>query len=500
MSAERTPTFREALDPRGSGTEAEQRALLSEVDASCRGPVLFLFAGSLGWLLVGTVFALIVSIKMHAPEFWSDVAWLTFGRVRPAHLNAVVYGFASQAGIGVAIWLLCRLCRAPLIQGRLIILAGGLWNVAVLLGVLAILAGQGTSIEWLEMPGSVTPILFVAYALIAIWAVITFRYRRERHLYVSQWYLLAALFWFPWLYSAANMALVLDPVRGTVQAAVNWWFAHNVLGLWFTPIGLAAAYYFIPKVIGRPIHSYYLSVLGFWSLALFYNWNGMHHLIGGPMPAWLITVSVVASVMMVIPVVTVAINHHLTMVGHFGRLRESPTLRFIVFGAMSYTAVSLQGSSMALRSLNEVTHFTHYTVGHAHLGLYAFFTMTLFGSMYFIVPRLTLCEWPSARLIRIHFWTTAVGILAYFGVMSWGGVLQGMAMNNPDVPFLETVALTKPYLVARTLSGVLMTVGHIALAAHFGWILARRWKLNPRPDPLRVRPTAPNLAGEGVAS
>jgi cytochrome c oxidase cbb3-type subunit I len=218
------------------------------------------------------------------------------------------------------------------------------------------------------------------------------------------------------------------------------------------------------------------------------------------MPAWLISVSVVASVMMVIPVVTVAINHHLTMVGHFGKLRDSPTLRFIVFGAMSYTAVSLQGSSMALRSLNEVTHFTHYSIGHAHLGLYAFFTMTLFGSMYFIVPRLALCEWPSARLIRIHFWATAVGIIAYFGVMSWGGVLQGLAMNNPDVPFLETVALTKPYLLARTLSGFLIAVGHVALMAHFFWILARHWKLSPRPDPLRLRPTTPSLAGESLVT
>jgi cytochrome c oxidase cbb3-type subunit I len=159
----------------------------------------------------------------------------------------------------------------------------------------------------------------------------------------------------------------------------------------------------------------------------------------------------------------------------------------------------LQGSSMALRSLNEVTHFTHYTIGHAHLGLYAFFTMTLFGSMYFIVPRLMLCEWPSARLIRLHFWTTALGILAYFAIMSWGGILQGRAMNNPDLPFLDTVALTVPYLWGRTLSGVLIAVGHLALAVHVAWVLARHWKLNPRPDPLRLRPTSPNLATESAS-
>jgi cytochrome c oxidase cbb3-type subunit 1 len=397
---------------------------------------------------------------------------------------------SNQAAIGVSIWLLCRLCRVPLMQGGLVVAATIVWNIGVAIGITGILLGFSTGIEWLEMPW-VGPLLFVSYGLIAIWAIITFRFRRERHLYVSQWYILAALFWFPWLFSAAHMTLIVEPVRGTVQAAVNWWFAHNVLGLWFTPIGLGAIYYFIPKVIGRPIHSYYLSVLGFWSIALFYNWNGIHHLIGGPMPAWLISISVVASVMMVIPVMTVAINQHMTMWGSFGKLKHSPTLRFMVFGGMCYTVVSLQGSSMAIRKLSEVTHFTHYTIGHAHLGLYAFFTMVMFGSMYYILPRLTLREWPSARLIRLHFWTTAVGILLYFISTSLGGVLQGMAMNNPDVPFLKTVELTKPYLWTRTFSGIMITVGHIAFAINVGWLLSRVFKPYEAPTPMIQEATKP---------
>jgi cytochrome c oxidase cbb3-type subunit 1 len=471
-----SPSLRQAINPADDGNTAKRKALLAEIDLSCRRPVLFLFTNALLWLMAGTVLALLASWKLHSPGFLADWSWLTFGRVRPAHLNTMVYGFASQAGIGVAIWLLCRLGRVPFMQGGIVLIATVFWNIGVTVGIFGILSGDSTSIEWLEMPGYAAYILFIAYALIAVWAIITFRFRREKHLYVSQWYLLAALFWFPWLYSAANMMLVIDPVRGTVQAAVNWWFAHNVLGLWFTPIGLGAIYYFIPKVIGRPIHSYFLSILGFWSLALFYNWAGMHHLIGGPMPAWLITVSIVASVMMIIPVVTVAINHHLTMVGHFKKLKHSPTLRFIVFGAMSYTVASLQGSTMAIRSLNQVTHFTHYTIAHAHIGVYAFFTMTMFGSMYYIVPRLALREWPSARLISIHFWTAAVGILLYVVPLSVGGVLQGLAMNNPDVPFIKTVELTKPYLITRSISGIILTVAHVAFFSNFVRILARRRK------------------------
>jgi cytochrome c oxidase cbb3-type subunit 1 len=269
--------------------------------------------------------------------------------------------------------------------------------------------------------------------------------------------------------------LIFEPARGTVQALVNWWFAHNILGLWFTPIALGAVYYFLPKVLGRPIHSYYLSVLGFWSLAFFYNWAGVHHLIGGPVPAWVQTAGIAASFMMVVPVVVVAINHHMTMVGNFSALRYSPTLRFVVFGAVSYTIASLQGSSMAIRSWSEVTHFTHYTVAHAHLGMYAFFTMVMFGSIYYIMPRLMLKEWPSATLISAHFWTTAVGVIVYVIALSIGGVQQGLAMNDPEKypVFLQIVEMTKKYLLTRSLAGVLMTIGHLVFAVNFVWMLVK---------------------------
>jgi cytochrome c oxidase cbb3-type subunit 1 len=475
-----SPSVVRALSPADTGDETQPRALLAEIDASCRTPVMLLFGFSLVWLMIGTLFALIASFKMHVPDFLGSTAWLTFGRVRPAHLNAMVYGFVSQAGIGVTLWLMCRLCRTPLMYGWITNLAAVFWNVGMTIGILGILAGHSTGLEWLEMPAYATPLLFASFVLLALWGIITFRYRRESHLYVSHFYLLAALFWFPWLYTTAQILLVMDPVRGVVQASVNWWFAHNVLGLWITPIGLASIYYFMPKVLGRPVHSYYLSMLGFWSLALFYNWNGMHHLVGGPLPAWLITVSIVASAMMAIPVVTVGINHHLTMYGNFHRLKDSPVLRFMVFGGMSYTVTSLHGILLALRSVSEVTHFTHSTIAHAHQGMYAFSAMVLFGSIYYIVPRLLQVEWPSARLIRFHFWACAIGIMVYIVALGFGGVLQGLAMNNPDVPFLDpakhsVVTLTLPYLKIRSHSGILIALGHLAFAVSFVWILIR-WR------------------------
>jgi len=451
------------------------------IDASTRGPVLFFYASAILWLLVGTILGLVTALKFNAPGFLDAWSFTTFGRVRPAHLTSVIYGWASMAGIGTIIWLMARLCHTRLKNGSLLIIAGCIWNLGLTLGILGIFAGHGTSIEWLELPGYSTPLLFIAYSFIGLWTLLMFINRRPGHVYVTQWYLLAAVLWFPWVYGTAQILLVAHPVQGVVQAAVNWWFAHNIIGLWFTTIGVGTVYYMIPKVLGKPIHSYYLSIIGFWTLAFFYSWNGIHHLIYGPLPAWLQTASIVASVMMIIPVTTVAINHHLTMKGSFGALRYSPTLRFIVFGAMCYTLVSLQGISMAFRTINKASHFTHLTVAHAHLGLYAFFTMVMFGAMYYIVPRLVNWEWPCAKLIKIHFWTTAIGILLMFGALTIAGIQQGIHMNLRTTDFNVIMNSTKPWLWMRSLSGALMMVGHFVFAASFVMILMRLGKNKTTP-------------------
>ena len=448
----------------GGGLSRGEALTLSEIDGSCRWPVGLLITSGVFWLLVGSALALAASIKMHTPGFLDDWSWLTFGRVRPTHLNTMIYGWASMTGMGILLWLQARLCRVRLPFGWLLVVTGVVWNALVLAGSIAILAGYGTSVEWLEFPYRVALFFFPVGGVIGLTSMFMFIDRRSEHIYITQWYLFGAVLWFPVLYFVANHFIHRGWATGVVQASANWWFAHNVLGLWMTPIGLGTAYYLIPKIIGRPIHSYYLSILGFWTLALFYNWAGTHHLIGGPIPAWLVTVGIVGSIGMFVPVITVAINHHMTMVGNFHYLKTSPTLRFVVYGAMCYTAVSVQGSLQALRSINEVSHFTHYTIAHAHLGVYAFYTMIAFGAVYYIMPRLTGHEWASARLIKVHFWATGVGMAIYWIGLSWGGWFQGKMMNNPDVPFLDIVAYTVPFLWSRSFAGVLMTIGHVAFA------------------------------------
>jgi cytochrome c oxidase cbb3-type subunit 1 len=468
----------------GSDSPLLQRA---EIDRSCRLPVLLLFGSAVFWLLVGTVLALLASIKMHNPAFLSDWHWLTFGRVRPTHLITMIYGWGSMAAIGMILWLQARLSRVRLPLPGALFVAAMVWNVAVAVSAVSILGQGGSSVEWLEVPYVWSFVFAGSFAVVMLVSFMMFAARKVHHVYVTQWYLFGAILWFPFLYLVANAAIHADFTRGAVQAAGNWWFAHNVLGLWFTPVGVGAIYYLLPKILGKPIHSYYLSILGFWTLALFYNWAGTHHLIGGPIPAWLITVGIVGSLMMFIPVATVAINHHMTMVGSFKALRWSPALRFTVFGGMAYTVVSFQGSAQSLRTWNELTHFTHYTIAHAHLGVYAFFTMVAFAAIYYIVPRLTGREWASANLIRVHFWGTAIGMTVYFVGLTWGGVLQGALMNNPDVAFLDIVAKTIPFLWSRTFAGVLMTVGHLAFIALVVMMAVPRWGVR-REEPTLLAP------------
>lgn len=454
-----------------------------EVDRSAEWVVTVYWSSALFWLTVATLAGLISSIKLHAPDFLGNIEWLTFGRIRPVHWDTAIYGFGGTAASGTLLWLQARLCQTRIPFPTLLIAGGLIFNLGILLGVIGVLSGHSTGVETLEPPLWVMPLLVVPYLFIVAANFRMYFTRKNAHTYVSQWYLMAVTVWFPILVVCAEAATNLGAVDGVAQAVANWWYGHNVVGLFATPTGIAAAYYLIPKVIGKPIHSYHLSLLGFWSNAIFYNWAGTHHLTGGPLPAWVITVGVVGSMMMFIPVVTIGINHHMTMLGSFHHLKTSPTLRFAVMGSMMYTLSSFQGSLESLRSHQEITHFTHYTIGHVHLGMYGFFAPLMFAMMYYAMPRLTGNEWSSARLIRIHFWCTLIGTFVYVTAMCWAGVNQGRMMNDPTIPFLKIVAYTKPYLMLRTLGGLILFSGTIAFLINF-------WRIV---QPHRLRYVTPTL-------
>jgi cytochrome c oxidase cbb3-type subunit I len=457
-----------AADRPSTEVENVERAL---IDASTRVPVLLFYTSALVWLLVGTVLAMFVSIKMHSPDMFSDVGFLTWGRLRPAHVNIMIYGWASMAAMGTAIWLMARLCRTVLRHPLLLLVGAGFWNIGVLMGVYGILAGESTGYQWLEFPPYAAIVLFVSYLLIASWAVLMFRFRRGEQIYITQWYLLGAFLWFPWMYAAAQLMLFVVPVQGVLQAAVSWWYANNLLFLWLGAIALGTAYYMIPKVIGRPVYSYHLATIGFWTYAFFSSWTGMQRMVDGPFPAWMITVSIAATILTIIPVATVGLNHHMTMRGYFPLLRYSPTLRFTVFGAISYTVFSGLGVILSLRSVAHYLSFTQASIAYSHLGLYAFVSMVLFGSMYYIVPRLVEREWRYASLIKLHFWASVYGIGLMSLMLLAGALVQGSELNDPHMSFIETVQSLLPYLRGRSLAGILMTASHFVFAFHFGLML-----------------------------
>ena len=475
--------------------ESTERAEINDridADRSSAFPVFMFIAFACFWLLVGSAAGGIASIKLHEPDWLVQQAWLTFGRIRSIHLNAVIYGWSSNAALGVIIWLLPRMLHTRLHGAIWAMLGGSLINAGIAAGIGAIAMGWTDGMEYLEIPWQIDIFIFVGFALVILPALYTLLNRRVGHLYVSVWYFVAALLWIAILFLVGNLPGVHTGVQ---QATTNWWYGHNALGLWFTPVAVGAIYYFLPKIIGRPVVSYNLSLLGFWTLAFFYGQVGGHHLIGGPVPGWLTTLSIVQSVMMVIPVIAFAVNMRGTLKGQMHLARYSPTLRFMMFGGLMYFASSVQGSFESLRIINAVTHFTHFTVAHAHLGMYAFVSMVFFGAIYFMLPRVLEWEWPYPWLITLHFWLAALGMGIYFVGLSIGGWLQGVAMLDAARPFAESMTLTIPWLKSRSMGGLLMSLGHLVFVGHF-LVMALRFGPNRTGAALFMQPRGGVVRGK----
>jgi len=442
------------------------------IDASLRTPVLFFIRSSVLWLVLGSLLSLIAAFKLAIPSFCDGPSFLTYGRLFPVSCGLLLYGWATPLGIGVSLWLMARLCGTPLRYTKLLTSAAVLWNCGVFLGSLAVLCGYSTSVEWLEYPHWASFILLVSFLLMGIWAVLLFSTRQPRSLYVSQWYLLAALCSFPWLYATANLLLIWMPIQGSAQGPVHWWYVGNFIGLWLTPLALAVTYYIIPKITGAPVYSYYLTVLGFFSLILFTAWSGMSYLIGGPIPAWMVSASVVANVLMLIPVAAVVVNFYKMLQGQYAAIIESPALRFVTVGIIFYITVTVMGFFSTFPSINAVVHFTSYTNGLIMLSLFGFFGMTLFGAVYYIVPRLSHLSWSSTSLIRNHFWLAVTGVSLMAFSMMMGGLIEGIALEDPEITFVNILSYAAPWRWLIAFSWILLLMSFISFARLF---VMMRW-------------------------
>jgi cytochrome c oxidase cbb3-type subunit I len=445
-----------------------------EIDRSCCLPSLALFGGAALWLVIGSVLGLLASIKFHAPDFLANCAWLTYGRLQPAADDALLYGFCLPAGLGAALWLLARLSQTP-VRGVIVpIVAANLWHLGVLVGLVAILIGDSTGFTWLEFPRGGSVPIFFAYLLLALWAMMIFAGRRERALYPSQWFLVAALFWFPWIYSTANLFLVAWPVRGVAQAVIGWWFANNLLVVWMGLVGLGAAFYFLPKLAGRPLQSHYLALFAFWTFILFATWCGIPP--GAPVPAWLPTLSSVGAAWLIVPLIVIAMMTWRTAGFITPECLSGGIYSFIRLGIGSFRWSLLMLIAMACPYIGRMTDFTWFGLAQTELQLYGFFAMTMFGASYYLLPRVVGIEFPFPRLVRVHFWLSLAGIALLVIPLAIGGIVQGLKWQDPNIAFAESTRAMLPFLRVSTTGLLLMLLGNLLFFANVMG-LTLRWKL-----------------------
>ena len=411
------------------------------------------------------------SLKFHAPQLLAGSAWLTYGRLQPAATHALLYGFAVPAGLGVVLWLTARLGRVPLQLPGVAFVGGVVWNLGVKLGLLGILAGDSTGYEWLEMPRYAAPIVFAGYSLVAVSALLTFKDRRESQLYVSQWFVLAAVFWFPWIFSTAELLVSFAPLRGVMPTVVAWWYAGNLANLWFGFIGLAILFYLLPTLLNRPLYSQYHAMLAFWVLVLFGGGCGIPQ--SAPLPAWMPGVSTVCSLFTLVAVVAVAINLYRTSAS--GRPDGSPfPFALVVFSATAYVVAGFLNSAAALPSVAAITDFTFFTPARTQLWVYGFFGVAVFAAMYHILPRVLGFALPSSRLVKLHAGCAMTGLALSVAALASGGLAQGRGLNDPEVAFLEALRPGLMALRLSTLGDLLIFAGQLALclnlaAALVGW-------------------------------
>lgn len=466
-----------------SPTTSDQDALLrSAIDRSLRHPVMFFMTSGAAWLAVSIVLGIISSAKVHSPEFLSCFSWLTYGRTFPAHINALVYGWGFQAAFAVIIWIMARLSRKECPAPGVILTAGHIWNLGVMLGVIGILAGGSTGMPWMEFPAFTWPVLIVSYFAIVIWSFIQFRVRPEGHVYISQWYLLAALIWFPWVFITVNTLLHCLPGHPVMANGINAWYKSALLFLFFTPVALGAAYYLAPKVTGRAVHSYTLAKLGFWSLAVIAPWAGMQKLAGAPIPYFLPYLGAAATALIFVPAVTAGINLIRTMMSSPETLAGSPSLRFTIAGTvglliLAFAAVFLNLPETTLR----FSQFSISGYGFEILALYGFFSFIMFGAIYFIVPRVTRREWLSRRLISMHFLFSTYGIVVVALVALFGGLQQGAGQESWEQPWSNAGSYTFPYAVATTISWCFILFSNVFFFLHLTLMWLRLGRRSSHP-------------------
>jgi cytochrome c oxidase cbb3-type subunit 1 len=439
------------------------------------------------WGIVAMTVGVFIASQLIWPQLNFDTPWLTYSRLRPLHTNAAIFAFGGSALFATSYYVVQRTCHARLFAPRIAAFTFWGWQAVILSAAITLPLGITTAKEYAELEWPIDILIAIVWVSYAIVFLGTIARRRVSHIYVANWFFAAFIITVAVLHivNSAEIPVSLwksySVYAGTVDAMVQWWYGHNAVGFFLTAGFLGMMYYFVPKQAGRPIYSYRLSVVHFWSLISIYMWAGPHHLLYTTLPDWVQSLGMVFSLMLLAPSWGGMINGIMTLSGAWHKLRTDPILKFMIVSLSFYGMSTFEGPMMSIKTVNALSHYTDWTIGHVHSGALGWVAMISVGCIYSMLPRLYgRSEMWSTRLIDIHFWTTTIGIVLYIAAMWIAGVMQGLMWRatNADgtltYTFVEALKATYPFYAVRLTGGLMVLSGMFIMAYNVAKTIAGR--------------------------
>jgi cytochrome c oxidase cbb3-type subunit I len=449
------------------------------------------------WGVVGMLVGVIIAAQLMFPDMTHGISWLSYGRLRPLHTNAVIFAFGGSALFATSYYVVQRTCHARLFSDRLAGFTFWGWQAVIVLAAITLPLGITSSKEYAELEWPIDVLITLVWVSYAVVFFGTIAKRKVAHIYVANWFFGAFILTVALLHLVNSAAMPVtfwksySAYAGVQDAMVQWWYGHNAVGFFLTAGFLGMMYYFIPKQANRPVFSYRLSVVHFWALIFTYMWAGPHHLHYTALPDWTQSLGMVFSLILLAPSWGGMINGIMTLSGAWHKLRTDPILKFLIVAVSFYGMSTFEGPMMSIKTVNSLSHYTDWTVGHVHAGALGWVAMISMGSLYYLIPRLFgKEEMYSVKLITVHFWVATIGVVLYIAAMWIAGVMQGLMWRavNPDgtltYTFVESVKATYPYYAIRLLGGILFFGGMLIMA----WNV---WKTVAGARPTEARIPAP---------
>ena len=429
------------------------------------------------WGVVGMLVGVIIAAQLAWPQLNLGIPWLSYGRLRPLHTNAVIFAFGGCALFATSYHVVQRTCQTPLFAPWLAKLTFIGWQLVIVAAAVSLPMGWTQGKEYAELEWPIDLLIAVVWVSYAVVFFGTIGIRKVRHIYVANWFFGAFILAVALLHIVNSAAIPVSMTKsysayaGVQDAMVQWWYGHNAVGFFLTAGFLGMMYYYIPKQAERPVYSYRLSIVHFWALIFTYMWAGPHHLHYTALPDWAQSIGMIFSLVLLAPSWGGMINGIMTLSGAWHKLRDDPILKFLIVSLSFYGMSTFEGPMMSIKTVNALSHYTDWTVGHVHSGALGWVGLISMGSMYYLIPKLFgRKDMYSVRAIELHFWIATIGIVLYIAAMWIAGVMQGLMWRaiNPDgtlvYTFVESVKATYPFYVIRLLGGVLYLTGMLIMA------------------------------------